>query len=45
MMEAHYDKEITINGSDVIPQVTWGTSPQDVVPLNGKVPDPRLYRR
>ena len=39
---AHYDKEITINGSDVIPQVTWGTSPQDVVPLNGKVPDPRL---
>ena len=39
---AHYDKEITINGSDIIPQVTWGTSPQDVAPINGKVPDPRL---
>tara|TARA_Y100000590_G_scaffold27434_1_gene30755 strand:- start:1673 stop:3073 length:1401 start_codon:yes stop_codon:yes gene_type:complete len=35
-----FDKEITINGNDVVPQVTWGTSPQDVVPVNGSVPDP-----
>jgi len=35
-----FDKEVTINGSDVVPQVTWGTSPQDVVPVNGSVPDP-----
>ncbi len=35
-----FDKEVIINGSDVAPQVTWGTSPQDVVPVNGSVPDP-----
>jgi len=35
-----FDKEVTINGNDVAPQVTWGTSPQDVVPVNGSVPDP-----
>ncbi len=35
-----FDKEVTINGSEVVPQVTWGTSPQDVVPVNGSVPDP-----
>ena len=29
-----------INGNEVAPQVTWGTSPQDVVPVNGSVPDP-----
>ena len=38
---AEYDKEIFINGNDIIPQVTWGTSPQDVAPVNGKVPDPK----
>jgi len=35
-----FDKEVTIDGNDVAPQVTWGTSPQDVVPVNGSVPDP-----
>jgi len=35
-----FDKEVIINGSDIVPQVTWGTSPQDVVPVNGSVPDP-----
>ncbi len=35
-----FDKEVKISGSDVAPQVTWGTSPQDVVPVNGSVPDP-----
>ena len=35
-----FDKEVTINGNDIVPQVTWGTSPQDVVPVNGSVPDP-----
>jgi 3-isopropylmalate/(R)-2-methylmalate dehydratase large subunit len=38
---AFYDKEIVINASEILPQVTWGTSPQDVVPINGKVPDPK----
>ena len=38
--DCKFDKEILINGNDVVPQVTWGTSPQDVVPVNGSVPDP-----
>ena len=35
-----FDKEVTILGEDIAPQVTWGTSPQDVVPVSGSVPDP-----
>ncbi len=38
--DCKFDKEVIVNGSDVVPQVTWGTSPQDVVPVNGSVPDP-----
>ena len=38
---AKYDKEINIKGDTIVPQVTWGTSPQDVVPINGNVPDPK----
>jgi len=38
--DCKFDKEVGINGNDVAPQVTWGTSPQDVVPVNGSVPDP-----
>lgn len=37
---AVYDKEVTINASEIVPQVTWGTSPEDVAPITGKVPDP-----
>jgi 3-isopropylmalate/(R)-2-methylmalate dehydratase large subunit len=37
---AFFDKEITIKASDILPQVTWGTSPQDVAPITGKIPDP-----
>ncbi len=37
---AHYDREITLNAGDIPPQVTWGTSPEDVVPVTGAVPDP-----
>ena len=37
---AKYDKEININAEDITPQITWGTSPQDVVPINGRVPNP-----
>ena len=39
--EAFFDQEIIIKASDILPQVTWGTSPQDVVPINGSVPDPK----
>ena len=38
---AVYAKEISINGTNILPQVTWGTSPQDVTSVNGKVPDPK----
>ena len=37
---AKYDKEVVIKGEDITPNVTWGTSPQDVVPITGHVPDP-----
>jgi len=37
---ALYDKEVSIEASDVAPTVTWGTSPQDVAPITGVVPDP-----
>ncbi|MEE9301704.1 MAG: 3-isopropylmalate dehydratase large subunit [Alphaproteobacteria bacterium] len=37
---ARYDKEATLNGPDIAPQVSWGTSPQDVLPVTGRVPDP-----
>ena len=36
----NFDKEININGKDIEPLVTWGTSPQDVSPITGTVPDP-----
>lgn len=36
--DAVYDKEIIIKGSDIAPTVTWGTSPQDVIPIGGVVP-------
>jgi len=37
---ARYDREVTLSGGDIAPQVTWGTSPEDVVPVTGAVPDP-----
>ncbi|MDI9350200.1 MAG: 3-isopropylmalate dehydratase large subunit [Candidatus Symbiobacter sp.] len=37
---AHFDREVTINAAALIPQVSWGTSPQDVLPITGIVPDP-----
>ena len=38
---AVYDKEVRIDAADIAPQVTWGTSPEDVVPITGAVPDPQ----
>ncbi|KAF7331917.1 3-isopropylmalate dehydratase [Mycena kentingensis (nom. inval.)] len=37
---AQFDIEVDIPASDIIPTVTWGTSPQDTVPITGAVPDP-----
>jgi 3-isopropylmalate/(R)-2-methylmalate dehydratase large subunit len=38
--DAEFDKELHLDASRVVPQVTWGTSPQDVLPIDGLVPDP-----
>ena len=38
--DAHYDHEIIINSSEIDPMVTWGTSPEDVIAVNGVVPSP-----
>jgi 3-isopropylmalate/(R)-2-methylmalate dehydratase large subunit len=38
--ECKFDKEINIDGKEIEPLVTWGTSPQDVSPVTGVVPDP-----
>ena len=38
--DCKFDKEINISGQDIEPLVTWGTSPQDVSPITGRVPDP-----
>ena len=35
---AHFDKVVTIKGEDIAPVVTWGTSPEDVLPITGVVP-------
>jgi 3-isopropylmalate/(R)-2-methylmalate dehydratase large subunit len=40
---AAYDKVVTINATDIAPSVTWGTSPEDVLPITGVVPDPTSF--
>ena len=37
---AKFDKEINLKGDEIAPMVTWGTSPEDVVSINGKIPNP-----
>ena len=37
---AKFDKEINLTAEDIQPMITWGTSPQDVITINGKVPNP-----
>jgi 3-isopropylmalate/(R)-2-methylmalate dehydratase large subunit len=39
--DAKFDKEINLKAEDIVPMVTWGTSPQDVAPIDGKVPNPK----
>jgi 3-isopropylmalate/(R)-2-methylmalate dehydratase large subunit len=41
---AHWDKEVVIRGEDIAPVVTWGTSPEDVLPITGEVPDPASFK-
>jgi 3-isopropylmalate/(R)-2-methylmalate dehydratase large subunit len=40
---AKYDKELHLKAEDIAPQVTWGTSPEDVLPITDKVPTPESF--
>lgn len=40
---AVFDKSVTINAADIVPSVTWGTSPEDVIPVTGSVPAPESF--
>ena len=38
--DAHFDQVVEMRGEDITPQVTWGTSPEMVLPVDASVPDP-----
>ena len=38
--EATFDREVALDGIEIAPMVTWGTSPQDALPITERVPDP-----
>jgi 3-isopropylmalate/(R)-2-methylmalate dehydratase large subunit len=40
---AKYDRTVVIDAADIAPCLTWGTSPEDVVPITGVVPDPLSF--
>ncbi|RJF85613.1 3-isopropylmalate dehydratase large subunit [Sphingomonas cavernae] len=40
---AQYDRVVTLDAAEIVPNVTWGTSPEDVVPITGVVPDPQSF--
>lgn len=41
--DAHWDKVVTMRGEDIAPVVTWGTSPEDVLPITASVPAPEDF--
>jgi 3-isopropylmalate/(R)-2-methylmalate dehydratase large subunit len=40
---ATYDRTVMLDATDIAPALTWGTSPEDVVPITGVVPDPDSF--
>ncbi len=38
-----FDKEVVIKAADLVPYVTWGTSPEDALPITANVPDPNSF--
>ncbi|HEU0224860.1 MAG TPA: 3-isopropylmalate dehydratase large subunit [Steroidobacteraceae bacterium] len=42
--DAVFDREVSVDASAIEPMVTWGTSPEDALPIGGRVPDPREQR-
>ncbi|SNR41001.1 3-isopropylmalate dehydratase, large subunit [Paracoccus sediminis] len=41
--DAHWDKVVTLRGDDIAPTVTWGTSPEDALPITASVPAPEDF--
>jgi 3-isopropylmalate/(R)-2-methylmalate dehydratase large subunit len=42
--DAHFDKVVAIDAAEIKPQVSWGTSPEMVLPIDGHIPDPDAER-
>ncbi len=42
--DARWDLVVTLKGEDIAPSVTWGTSPEDVLPITAVVPDPASFK-
>ena len=40
---ARFDASLSMNAADIAPTVTWGTSPEDVAPITGRIPDPESF--
>jgi 3-isopropylmalate/(R)-2-methylmalate dehydratase large subunit len=40
--DATFDREVAVDAGEIAPTVTWGTSPQDALPITARVPDPAL---
>jgi len=38
--DASFDREVALNANEIAPIVTWGTTPDDALPVDGRVPDP-----
>jgi 3-isopropylmalate/(R)-2-methylmalate dehydratase large subunit len=41
--DAPFDAEIVLDAQDIVPMITWGTSPEQALPVTGKVPDPASF--
>ena len=41
--DAKFDREVVIDAAAIAPLVTWGTSPEDVIPVTGSAPDPAAF--
>jgi 3-isopropylmalate/(R)-2-methylmalate dehydratase large subunit len=42
--DAVFDREVSLDAGSVIPMVTWGTSPEDALPIDARIPDPAAAR-
>jgi 3-isopropylmalate/(R)-2-methylmalate dehydratase large subunit len=42
--DAKFDAEVLLDARDIVPMVTWGTSPEQALPITAKVPDPALLK-